>query len=91
MLKTKLHRPSITKEHVRRDHLIERLDKNLYKPLTLVSAGAGYGKSMLSSWLEKCECPNVWISLNAADDDLKTFLEYVDAGIRTALPDALEN
>jgi LuxR family maltose regulon positive regulatory protein len=58
MLQTKLHRPPITQEHVYRSNLIESLEQNKHKPLTLVSAGAGFGKSMLiSSWLEKSNVP----------------------------------
>lgn len=47
MLLTKLHRPRVTKDHVLRVHLIDKLNKSILKTLTLISAGASYGKSTL--------------------------------------------
>lgn len=90
MLQTKLHRPPITREHVYRNHLIDFLDKNLYKPLTLVSAGAGYGKStLISSWLEKSKVPYSWVSLNDDDNDLRTFIDFIFASIKKTFPKSL--
>ncbi len=59
IIHTKLHRPLISKNHVHRSRLLEQLEKGRRKQLTLVSAPAGYGKSiLLSCWLENCDCPN---------------------------------
>lgn len=89
-LSTKLHRPPITKEHVFRPGLINSLSKNQYKPFTLVSAGAGYGKSMLvSSWLEKIEMPYVWISLSEEDNDFRDFITGVTKAVRKKFPNTL--
>ena len=90
MLLTKLHRPPVSKEHVYRDHLIDELDKNLYKPFTLVSAGAGYGKSMLiSSWLEKSNPAYAWLSLSDDDNDLRIFINGISTSLRKKFPKAL--
>ena len=90
MLLTKLHRPQVSREHVYRDHLIDLLDKNLYKPFTLVSAGAGYGKSMLiSSWLEKSNKPYAWLSLSDEDNDLRIFINGISTSLRKNFPKAL--
>jgi len=90
MLRTKLHRPPVTKEHVYRDHLIESLHSNKYKPFTLVSAPAGYGKSMLISyWLEKCACPFAWISLSEDDSDFRSFLICINTSIKRIFPNGL--
>jgi LuxR family maltose regulon positive regulatory protein len=92
LLRTKLHRPPITKEHVYREDLIEFLHSNRYKPFTLVSAPAGYGKSMLiSSWLEKYKSKYAWISLSKDDNDFRSFLSCIDTSIKEILPDLLEN
>lgn len=89
-LRTKLHRPSITSDHILRENLIEYLEKNLHKPLTLLSAGAGYGKSMLvSSWMQQKEHTCIWISLTKEDNDLKSFLTYVFYGIQEFFPGSL--
>ena len=59
LLRTKLHRPPITADLVPRPRLLKRLDQHWGRPLTLVCAPAGYGKTTLvSSWLETCECPS---------------------------------
>lgn len=90
MLLTKLHRPPVSREHVYRDHLIDILDKNLYKPFTLVSAGAGYGKSMLiSSWLEKANLEYAWLSLSDDDNDLRIFINGISTSLRKKFPKAL--
>ncbi len=51
LIGTKLHRPRPPgpSDHVQRPRLLKRLDQRLQRPLTLVSAPAGYGKSTLLS------------------------------------------
>ena len=82
IIRTKLHRPPVTKDLVPRSHLLERLEYCRQRPLTLISAPAGYGKSTLaSSWLGTCECPGAWVSLDDDDSDLRVFLTYMVAAI----------
>ncbi len=89
LLRTKLHRPPVTTDLVRRERLHERLSQGLEIPLTLVSAPAGYGKSMLvSSWAESIEQPCAWLSLDETDSETTEFLTYVIAAIRTVEPTA---
>jgi LuxR family maltose regulon positive regulatory protein len=65
LIRTKLYRPRITADLVRWLRLLERLEARRGRPLALVSAPAGYGKTTLvSTWLETCECPRVWITLD---------------------------
>ena len=52
LLQTKLQRPRVLRSVKARPRLWAMLDKGLDKPLTLVCAGAGFGKSTLvCSWL----------------------------------------
>ena len=89
LIRTKLHRPPMTKDHLRRERLLDRLEKNRQRPLTLVSAPAGYGKStLLSCWLESCDVPSAWISLDNNDNDLRVFLAYLLAAVQTQFPAA---
>ena len=89
LIRTKLHRPPVAPEHVHRTRLLDRLNKRLYRPLTLVSAPAGYGKSTLvSCWLESCDFPWAWISLDEKDADLRTFLQYFFAAVQEMFPEA---
>ena len=58
-------------------------------PLTVVSAPAGYGKSMMvSHWAESLDRPCVWLSLYTAENDVTDFLEYLLAAVQMSFPDA---
>jgi len=90
IIRTKLHRPPVPREHVHRPLLLEPLEQRRQRPLTLVSAPAGYGKSTLvSCWLDRCDCPIGWISLDQHDNDLLLFLTYFVAAVHTMFPDAV--
>ncbi len=90
ILRTKLHRPPAPGDYVHRARLSDYLDQQLERPLTLVSAPAGYGKSTLvSCWLDSCDRPSTWISLDENDNDLRQFLSYFIAAIKTIFPNAV--
>ncbi len=99
LLQTKLQRPRVSRSFMPRPRLLERLDQGSQRPLTLVCAGAGYGKTMLvSSWMESIAAgndstarqPAAWISLDERDSDLDLFLRYFIAGLRTIFPYACD-
>ena len=53
VLITKLNRSRVDRSHVQRTHLLKMLGQRGQKPLTPVSAPAGYDKTtLISSWLE---------------------------------------
>ena len=86
---TKLNRPTIASNHLHRQRLLDRLNRHRNRPLTLVSAPAGYGKSMLvSDWLETCDIPGAWISLDENDNDLRAFTTYFIAAVENLFPGA---
>ena len=87
MLFTKLHRPPITNDLVSRTRLVDFIEENRNLPLTMVSAPAGYGKSIcVSQWLENKQHRNCWLSLDSEHKDLRSFLEYLIEGINIELP-----
>ncbi len=89
ILRTKLYRPPVAADVVRRGRLHDRLDEGRRRPLTLVSAPAGYGKSTLvSHWLETRTEPCAWLSLDETESDLRVFLDYLVAVVRTIAPEA---
>lgn len=91
IIQTKLHPPPIPPDLVLRPRLLERLDTGRVRPLILVSAGAGYGKCVLiRSWLDTCDWPNAWVSLDERDNDLRQFLRYLVAAVHTMFPGKCE-
>ncbi len=91
VLRTKLHAPPTPVDMVQRDYLLERLEAGRERPLTLVSAPAGYGKSVLiTNWLERCDWVSTWLSLDNDDGDLRQFLIYLVAAVRKVFPNACE-
>ena len=87
VLNTKLRRPDLPGDFVPRPHLVEYVNRDLERPLTLVSAGAGFGKStFVSSWFRELPYRNCWLSLDENDNDLRTFLLYFLAAMDKALP-----
>ena len=80
ILRTKLHRPAIGEDLIARPHLLELLQKGRDKPVSLVCAPAGYGKSILvSRWLEECQFPHTWLSLDEEHNNLRIFFLYLQA------------
>jgi LuxR family maltose regulon positive regulatory protein len=91
ILRTKLHAPPVTPDLVRQPALLERLERYRHLPVTLVSAPAGYGKStLLSAWLDECDLPGGWFSLDADDNDLREFVAGLVSAARTVFPAAAE-
>ncbi len=92
LLRTKLHRPRVVRNHFHRQHLLDRLDQCLQRPLMVVSAPAGYGKStLLACWLETSDMPSAWVSLDQNDNNLHLFLAYLLDAVQTLFPGAGQN
>ena len=92
LIPTKLHRPPVARDHLHRQHLLDRLNQRRNRPLTLISASAGYGKTTLvSCWLEACDIPGGWVSLHKNDNDLRMFTAYFIAAVERLFPGACRN
>lgn len=86
---SKLHPPRLTSQHVTRPRLTERLRQHPDRPLILVCAPAGSGKTtILSEWLANSRTPTGWISLDERDNDPFVFVRYVIAAVQAAVPNA---
>ncbi|MBW1750524.1 MAG: response regulator, partial [Deltaproteobacteria bacterium] len=91
ILRTKLHQPPNIPDLVPRMRLTDHLNAGQVKPLILISAPAGYGKSILvSSWLATCGWPSGWVSLDQSDSDIRQFLRYFVAAVRDIFPNVCE-
>lgn len=85
ILSTKLYIPSIRPNLVPRPRLIEQLNEGLtHTPsMTLISAPAGFGKTMLvSDWLWQSDLAATWLSLDDSDNDPTRFLAYCVAALQ---------
>ena len=91
ILASKLHRPLVLSNYLLRPKIIHQLENNIVKPLSIISAGAGYGKSVVASqWLEQTDSLNSWITLDEEHNDLRIFLNYLVAAIDKVMPGMLE-
>ena len=88
LIRTKLHRPRVTGDLIERTRLLERLEARRHRPLTLVSAPAGYGKTTLvGQWLDQAPSQAAWLSLDESDNERINFLSYFIAAIQTLFPE----
>ena len=90
LLSTKLRIPPQRHLLVPRPHLWRQLDEGLLRKWTLVSAPAGFGKTvLLSSWASQCDAPVTWLSLEESDNDPRQYWLYLFASLeRISIPSA---
>lgn len=87
LLTTKLHAPR-RRSVLDRPRLRDRLIQGDQPALTLVSAGAGFGKTTLvAEWFSDHQGTG-WLSLDRRDNDPALFWAYVRAAIAVAISDA---
>jgi LuxR family transcriptional regulator, maltose regulon positive regulatory protein len=82
--------PAVPAGFVRRPRLEDRLTDGVAHPVTLVSAGPGYGKTLtLASWARLGVTPGAvaWLTIDETDNDLQAFWSDVLAAL--AIGDAL--
>jgi LuxR family transcriptional regulator, maltose regulon positive regulatory protein len=84
LLASKLTAPSMPGRMVARPRLLALLDAGVTRPVTLVAAPAGSGKTtMLTSWMSSVSPPGTvaWLSLDPGDNDPVRFWTYVLAAL----------
>jgi LuxR family maltose regulon positive regulatory protein len=87
-LRTKLLPPRPAPELLSRPRLTNRLLANLSKPVTLVTANAGSGKTTLvADFVQRRAFHFVWYQLDQTDADPFVFLGYITKGIKQVIPD----
>src|SRR6266567_4143690 len=87
LLVTKLAMPPVRSDLVPRPRLTNQLQLGIQRPLTLIAAPAGFGKTtLLSTWLEHASLPAAWLSLEQDDDDLTRFWSYVFTALSRVHP-----
>ncbi len=79
-IEAKLSPPALTSGIVERERLLSLL--NAKTRLTLIIAGAGYGKTtLLAQFVGGLKQPFVWYSLDKRDNDISVFISYIVHGI----------
>jgi LuxR family maltose regulon positive regulatory protein len=83
LLRTKLYSPSGRHHLVPRPRLLARLNESLTRPLTLLSAPPGFGKTtLLSEWVAQEQLQVAWLVLDADDNDPVRFWSYFIAALQ---------
>ena len=87
LLETKLYVPRLPLGLVPRPRLVGQLDGALERPLTLVCAPAGFGKTaLLADWSRRRQGPVGWLSLDSGDNDPTRFWRHVAAALDRVRP-----
>ena len=85
LIRTKLRLPFTRPELIPRPRLQARIIDGLCRPLTLVTAPAGFGKTTLvASCVADCGMPVAWLSLDRDDNQAERFLNYLVAALQGA-------
>ncbi len=89
ILSTKLYRPRPPERLIKRPYLLQQLEEGLERKITLITAPAGYGKTvLLSSWLAEEKHLSCWASLDEDDNTPRNFLTVLISAIQTLFPKA---
>jgi LuxR family maltose regulon positive regulatory protein len=92
ILRSKFCRPEPSTDLIIREDLYKQLANGKNKPLFLISAPAGYGKSTLvSSWLGQNDLHFGWVSLSEYDDNWLTFIKYFVECLRQSVPGVFDD
>ena len=78
IIQTRLFKPPVKDGYLIRSGLLNKLIKNQYKPVTLVVAPAGYGKSVaVSHRNENFQRKYIWLLLDSILDNRTDFVNYL--------------
>lgn len=87
---SRLRAPSLRPETLNRERLGRTLDDATRRPLTVVCAPAGFGKTTaVAQWLAARERPHAWVALDAQDNDPQRLAVHLVTALDHALPGRL--
>ena len=90
LINTKLRPPRLPVGYITRPRLLAQMDRGLERDFILISAPAGYGKTLLATdWLhQRPALKTAWVSLDENDNDLDVFLWYLTTAVHKTFPRA---
>jgi LuxR family maltose regulon positive regulatory protein len=84
--------PMLPPRCIPRSRLVDALNTATQRPLTVVAAGPGSGKTvLLSQWARSLPTRPAWVSLGAPDNDPARFWPMVAAALRVAGAEPLDS
>ncbi len=87
-LLSKVRKPRIQPELVRRSHLTELIENGSWRKLTLVCAPPGFGKTtLLIEWSQETHFPVCWFQEDEQDNLIDNFLAYLCLSIQQVWPE----
>jgi LuxR family maltose regulon positive regulatory protein len=85
LLDSRLAVPSLPSWHVRRHRLLDTLDKAIDVPLVILSAGPGFGKTvLLADWAQRRQERAAWLCPAPGDDEPGRFRALLTSALRVA-------
>ena len=85
LIETKLARPRLRDGIIERPRVLARLERGATSPVVLVSAPAGYGKTVaVESWLRRSDSAVAWVAVDAGDNDPVRLWRYVITAVTRA-------
>lgn len=88
IIETKLIPPFVKKNVIHRQKLMRKMHNISKHPLTIVHAGAGYGKSTaLSLYMNSFQKNCCWYTIDINDDDIIPFITHVVYAIKKCFED----
>lgn len=87
LLKTKMTIPDLTPLYVERSAIQQRLETGIMRPMILVQAPAGYGKTReIVRLLKHKRIPAAWVSLESTESAPLLFWSYIAAALEPFIP-----
>jgi LuxR family maltose regulon positive regulatory protein len=81
-LRAKYRAPRLREQHVRRAELLRLLQCARERPLALLTAPAGYGKTtVLSQWAREAGRPVAWVTLDRSDGDREVLAHSIECAV----------
>ncbi len=85
LLRAKISVPQIPSGTIARPRLTERIHRSVERPLTLLAAPAGFGKThLLIEWTKQTRLPVAWLTLDGEDNDLDRLFRYLIGALQGA-------